>query len=99
MGMVSLLFKWMLLMIRVSVSRIAKKHIMDKKSSTKVELIVSKNAIPQMLWTQFLINTDCFTINESVFFQDNICAILIDWDMMESRSKQTKPIRVIYFFY
>ena len=49
MEMVDLLFKWMMLTIRVSVTRIAKKHKINIKSFIEVELIGANNAMPQML--------------------------------------------------
>ena len=49
MEMVDLLFKWMMLTIRVSVTRIAKKHKISTKSFIEVERIGANNAMPQML--------------------------------------------------
>ena len=49
MEMVTLLFKGMMLTIRVSVIVIEKKRKINTKSFTKVELIGADNAMPQIL--------------------------------------------------
>ena len=51
--MVALLFKWMLLVIIVSAMGIQRKHKINAKSSTDVELIGDDDAMPQMLCTQY----------------------------------------------
>ena len=77
---------------------IAKKHKMNMKSSTKAELIGSNDALPQILWTQYSIEAHGFTIDKSIRFQDNLSAILLERNGMVSRSRQTKHIRVRYYF-
>ena len=53
--------------------------------------------MPQILWTQYFIKAQGFTVNKSVLFQDSLSAMILDWIGMESRSKQTKQIRVRYY--
>ena len=53
--------------------------------------------MPQMLGTRYFIKSQGFTIDESVMFQDNLSAMLIDRNSMASSSKRTKHTRVRYY--
>ena len=44
------------------------------------------------------IKSQGFTIKNSVFYQDNLCALLLEQNMMESRSSKTKHISVRCYF-
>ena len=60
MVMVALLFKWMMLIIRVCIMGIANKHKINTKSSTELELIGADDAMPQMLLTCYFYQTPIF---------------------------------------
>ena len=64
----------------------------------ETERIGAKNAMPQIFWSCYFIKAQGFTINNSVLFQDNLCAMLLEQNRMASRSKRTSHIRVIYYF-
>ena len=54
--------------------------------------------MPQILWTQYFIEAQGFNIDESVLFQDNLSAMLLERNRIASISKQTKHIRERYYF-
>ena len=83
---------------RGSVIGITKKHRINAKSSTEAELIGADDTIPQMLWTRCFIKAQGFTINKSVLLEDNISAMLLEWNGMVSKSNPKKHIRVRYYF-
>ena len=83
--------------VGVSVTGIAKNHKINVKSSTEAELIGARKSLPQMLWTQYSIEAQCFTIDESIILQNNLRAMLLEQNGMASSSKQTNHIRVRYY--
>ena len=83
---------------RGSVIGMEKKHKINAKRSTDEELIGANNALPKMLWTQYFIEAQGFTIGKSVLFQDNLSAMLLEHNEMDSSSNRTKHIRVRYYF-
>ena len=86
MVMLALLFKRMPIMIRVSVTGIENMHKIIAKGSTKAELIGADDVMPQMILTHKFIKAQEFTIDESVIFQDNLCAMMIKQNRMASSS-------------
>ena len=80
---------------RGSVTGIAKKHKINANSSTKAGLVGTNEALLQMLWTQYFIEAQGFTIDESMLFHNNLRAALLEQNMMASISKRTKHSRVI----
>lgn len=50
------------------------------------------------MWTRYFIEAQGFTIDESVLFQDNLSATLLEQNRMASSRKRTKNIRVRYYF-
>ena len=96
--MVDLLFKWMLLMIRVSVVGIAKKHKINTKGSTEADLTGANDSMPQMLWICYFTKSQGFTINNSIIFQDKICTLLLDQNRMVSRKLKPSIKGEIIFY-
>ena len=56
------------------------------------------DALPQILWFRYFIESQGYKIDENVLFQDNKSAILLEKNGKTSNSKKTKHIRVRYFF-
>ena len=50
----------------------------------ETERIGAKNPMPQIFWSCFFIKDQVFTINNSVLFKDNLCAMLIEQTRMAS---------------
>ena len=44
----------------------------------EIEFIGADNAMPQMLWTQYFIEAQGFTVDKSVLLQDNLSAMLLE---------------------
>jgi hypothetical protein len=53
---------------------------------------------PQMLWTRYFIETQWYTVEESILNPDNLSAMILETNGKASISKKTKPIKVRYFF-
>ena len=70
MKIVAVLFKWMLLIIRVSVTGIVKKHKINENVSTEAELIGADNAMPQILLTRYFYQIPSFYYQREYAFLD-----------------------------
>ena len=74
------------------------KHQLNSKSSTKVELIAASDASGEILWTQQFMEEQGYTIDNSILYQDNSSAMLLEKNGHMSCGKNTKHINARYFF-
>ena len=87
-----------MLLGRGYVTGIAKKHKISTKISMEAELIRANDSMDQVLWTQYFIKAQGFTIGKSVLLQDNLSTMLLERNDMAPNIKRTKHIRVRYYF-
>jgi hypothetical protein len=71
---------------------------MRRVSSTKAELIAVAEVLPQILWTQYFLEAQGYTCDESIVYQDNKNAILLENNGTASSSKRTRHINIRYYF-
>jgi hypothetical protein len=71
---------------------------LNGRSSTEGELIGVSDAMPQILWTRYFLEAQGFPVKESIVFQDNQSAILLEKNGRASSSKRTRHINIRYFF-
>ena len=71
---------------------------MNTKSSTETELIADDNLMPHILWTNYLLNWQGYNSKESILYQDNKSAILLEKNGKKSSSKRTKHTAIQYYF-
>ncbi len=71
---------------------------LNTKSSTEAELVGVNDVLPQVLWTRYFLEAQGYNILESVIYQDNQSAILLEKNGRSSSSKRTRHINVCYFF-
>ena len=65
---------------------------------TEAELIRVDDALPQILWTRYFIENQSYHIIQNILFQDNKSAIIMERTGKTANSKQTKRIKIRYFF-
>ena len=68
------------------------------KSSTEAELVGVSDILPQVIWTRYFLEAQGYAISESVVYQDNQSAILLERNGRASSSKRTRHINIRYFF-
>ena len=68
------------------------------KSSTEAELVGASDIMPQVLWTQSFLEAQGYQVADSVVYQDNQSAILLEKHGRASSSKRTRHINIRYFF-
>ena len=70
----------------------------NTKSSTEGELVGVNDVMPQILWTQYFMETQGYNIKDTVVYQDNQSAILLKNNGQASSSCRTRHINIRYFF-
>ena len=68
------------------------------ESSTKAELVGVDDVLPQVLWTWNFLLAQGWEVNETVIYQDNKSAILLETNGAASSSKRTRHIDIRYYF-
>jgi hypothetical protein len=81
-----------------AVTSFSTKQKINGKSSTEDELIGVDDAMPRILWTKYLIETQGYTVEHNKLYQDSKSAILLEKNGKFSSSKRTKRIKTRYFF-
>ena len=71
---------------------------LNTKSSTEAELVGVNDVLPQVLWTRYFLEAQGYGVKDSVVYQDNQSAILLEKNGKGSSSKRTRHINIRYFF-
>ena len=76
----------------------SKKQKLNTWSSTETALVSADDMMPQLLWTTYFLDAQCYHIEDTIMYQDNQSAILLEKHGRASSSKRTKHINVRYYF-
>ena len=68
------------------------------RSSTEGELVDVNDVMPQVLWNRYFLEAQGYDITDSLIYQDNQGAILLENNGHFSSSKRTQHINTQYFF-
>jgi hypothetical protein len=74
------------------------KQKLNKRSSTISEVVVVDYMIPQILWTWLFMQEQGIEVTDNFLYQDNKSAILLEKNGWASSSKQTKHIKIQYYY-
>jgi hypothetical protein len=74
------------------------KHKVMSKSSTEAELIGMDDMLGYILWACYFMQEQGYDMDPLLLYQDNMSAILFKTNREASSSKQTKHIKVKYFY-
>jgi hypothetical protein len=69
----------------------------NKKSSTEAELVGASKITSQVMWTRYFLEAQGCTVDDSIVYQDNKSAILLEKHGKGSSSKRTRHINIRYF--
>jgi hypothetical protein len=75
-----------------------KQKINTKSSNTEAELVGVDDSLAYILWAQYFLQEQGYDLEPSLLYQDNMSAILLKTNGKASSSKQTKHIKVKYFY-
>ena len=68
------------------------------RSSTECELVGVHDVLPQVLWTRNFLEAQGYKVTDTVLYQDNKSAMLLENNGRMSSTKRTKHIEVRYFY-
>jgi len=68
------------------------------KSSTEAELIGVSDVLSQVIWTRYFMEAQGYHVKDTIVYQDNQSAILLEKNGRASSGKRTRHINIRYFF-
>ena len=67
------------------------------KSSAEAELVGASDIMSQVMWTRYFLEAQGCTVDDSILYQDNQSAILLEKHGKGLSSKRTRHINIRYF--
>jgi hypothetical protein len=74
------------------------RQTLNTKGSTESELVGVNDVMPQVLWTCYFLEAQGYGVDDSIVYQDNQSAILLEKNGRTSSGKRTRHINIRYFF-
>ena len=74
------------------------KQKLNTRSSTETELVAADDFMPQILWTNLFLEAQDYKTSDTILYQDNQSAILLEKNGTRSSSKRTKHLNCRYYF-
>ena len=74
------------------------KQRMNTKRLIEWELFAADDQMPHILWMKYFLKWQGYNAKDTILYQDNNSAILLDKNGNNSSSKRTKPISIWYYF-
>jgi hypothetical protein len=71
---------------------------LNTKSSTEAELVAVNDVMPHILWTRYFLEAQGYGVKDSLVYQDNQSAILLEKNGRASSGKRMRHINIRYFF-
>jgi hypothetical protein len=68
------------------------------KSSTEAELVGVSDVLSQVIWTRYFMEAQGYAVKDSIVYQDNQSAMLMEKNGRASSGKRTRHINIRYFF-
>ena len=72
----------------------SQKQKLNMKSLTEAEVVGADDVLPQVLWTQYFMEAQGYTIADNVLAQDNESAMKLEKNGWASSTKRMKHIKV-----
>jgi hypothetical protein len=77
---------------------ISTKQKMNSRSYTKTEIIAVNDLMPSLLWTNYFLEHQGYSSENTILYQDNKSAILLENNGRMSSGKRTKHINMRFYF-
>jgi hypothetical protein len=68
------------------------------RSLTEAKVVAVHDVMPQMLWTAYFMKGQGVHVPDSILYQDNMSAMLLEKNGLASASKQSRHMNIQYFF-
>jgi hypothetical protein len=70
----------------------------NTRSSTETELVAADDMMPQIMWTNYFMDAQDYGLTQTILYQDNQSAILLEKHGKMSSSRCTKHVNIRYYF-
>ena len=77
---------------------ISSKHKLVTKSSTEAEIVGADDVLSHLMWTNLFLKAQGYPPKQTILYQDNTSAILLEKNGKESSGKRTRHINIRYFY-
>ena len=77
---------------------VSSKQKLNTRSSTETELVAADDMMPIILWTNYFLEGQGYEAQNTILYQDNQSAILLENNGRKSSGKRTKHINMRYYF-
>ena len=74
------------------------KQKLNTRSSTETELVAADDFMPVILWTNYFLEAQGYGHQDTMLYQDNQSAILLEKNGCKSSSKRTKHLNYQFYF-
>ena len=74
------------------------KQKLTTRSSTEAEVVSVYDLLPMILWTRLFLEAQGYEVKETVLYQDNISAEILENNGKSSSSKRTRHMNIRYFY-
>jgi hypothetical protein len=74
------------------------KQKLNTRSSTESELVGAHDFMPMILWTSHFLEAQGYGVHETILYQDNQSAILLEHNGRKTSGKRTKHLNISYYF-
>jgi hypothetical protein len=74
------------------------KQKINTQSSTETKLVASDNFMPIILWTNYFLEAQGYGHQDTILYQDNQSAILLEKNGHKPSSKRIKQIHCCFYF-
>jgi hypothetical protein len=71
---------------------------LNTRSSTETELVGADGMMPQSMWTNYFMAVQGYGLAQTIIYQDNQSAILLENNGKMSSGKRTKHANIRYYF-
>jgi hypothetical protein len=71
---------------------------LNTRSSTETELVAAEYMMPQIIYINYFMDAQNYGLSQTILFQDNQSAILLEHHGKMSSSKCTKHVNIRYYF-
>ena len=87
----------MMSMGKGDIVNISRKHKMNMASSTNSELVSISDVLGMIMWCKYFMESEGYTIENSILYQDNKSTILLAENGRMSDGKNSKHIKKRFF--
>ena len=74
------------------------RQTLSTKSSTEAKIIAVSDVLQQVVWTSYFLEAQGYIMYDSIVYQNNQSAILLEKHGKASSSKRSRHINIRYFF-